>query len=211
MAKKVSTLVTPQLLKKKLSSWTLSAHVVETLGLSSDDEAQIKKELIDLCDKGIVEKDGVRRGLKFRYIGNDENEEIATEDSSDSDDTMHVAGDILAYVKQKQHDRDTLDVAGREFSDFLKYITLLCSPASDPSIISYTLAIKHTADGIVLRVHNGILLVYEKLYTVDKFLKYIAASGVQFNATNNVKSKPILERVTTPEDETAGILQGCAE
>lgn len=194
MAKKSKTILTTKLLKK-LAKWTLSAHIVETLGLSSEDDAQIKKELIDLCDKGLVEKDGVRRGLKFRYIGS-ATEEDTEESEADPAFSSHDAGDMLAYLKQKRHDKDTLDTAGREFSDLIKYVTLSCNPGSDPSILSYSLVVKHTTDGVSLRVYNGIILEFERTFTRDKFLKFIAQSGVQFNA-----DKPKTIQPTTSETQ----------
>lgn len=208
MKKKPVALLTQQLLKKKLSSWVLSAHTTEVLGFTPENSAQIKQELLAFCDKGLVEKEGVRRGLKFKYVGNssEETEESAGKTNEDSEviDTVHVAGDMLAYVKQKKHDVDTLLTTGKEFSDLLKYLTLSCAPAAESSIVSYTMAIKHTADGIYLRMYSGIVLQYERLLTVDKFLKYIAASGVQFN----------VEKAKSPKSsdfskEPTKILQEC--
>ena len=196
MAKKQKAILTLTLLKKKLSDWVLSARVVETLGLSSEDEAQIKKELIDLCDKGLVEKDGVRRGLKFRLKPGTEVEETEEEEVS-LESQIHVAGDMTAYLKQKRHDRDTLKCAGKEFNDLLKYVLLSCSPGSDLSVLSYSLVVKHTTEGILLRIYNGIVLELERTFTVDKFLKYIATSGVQFNAEPTTKSPKSIE--TKPE------------
>jgi hypothetical protein len=192
MVKKQKEIITLGLLKKKLSNWVLSAHVVETLGLSSEDEAQIKKELIDLCDKGLVEKEGVRRGLKFRLKPGIEVEDDTEDIAEVPQEPVFEAGNMLAYVKQQRHDKDTLVTAGREFNDLLKYLLLTCHPGSDPSILSYTMSIKNTSDGISLRIYSGIVILFERTFTLDKFLKFIATSGVQFNAEPSTKSaKPV--------------------
>jgi hypothetical protein len=192
MAKKQKEILTLKLLKKKLSDWVLSAHVVETLGLSSEDEAQIKKELIDLCDKGLVEKEGVRRGLKFRLKPGIEVEDDTEDEAEAPEESVFEAGDMLAYVKQREHDKDTLVTAGNEFNDLLKYTFLTCHPGTDPSILSYTMSIKNTVDGVSLRIYSGLVLILERTFTLDKFLKYIAKSGVQFNAEPSTKSaKPV--------------------
>ena len=60
-------LLTQELLKKKLSSWVLSSKVPETLGFDDSQAAEIKQELAALVEMGLVEREGERRGLKFRY------------------------------------------------------------------------------------------------------------------------------------------------
>lgn len=203
MAKKVKAILTLGLLKKKLSEWTLSAHVADTLNLSSEDDAQIKKELFDLCDKGLVEKEGNRRGLKFRLKPGVKVEEETEEEEVSSEET-HIASTMLSYTKQKRHDKDTLETAGKEFNDLLKYVLLGCSPGSDPSIPSYTLAIKHTTDGVSLRIYSGILCLCERSFTIDKFLKYISQSGVKFNV-DKPASKPSVTK-PEPEQELAAVI-----
>jgi hypothetical protein len=54
------------------------------------------------------------------------------------------------------------------------------------------MSIKNTVDGVSLRIYSGLVLILERTFTLDKFLKYIAKSGVQFNAEPSTKSaKPV--------------------
>ena len=59
--------ISETLLKEKLSDWTSYNKVQEALNLSDIDETVFKKELTTLETKGLIERTGAKKGLKFRY------------------------------------------------------------------------------------------------------------------------------------------------
>lgn len=177
-------LLTKELLKSKLSDWTLSCKVCDTLGLTADAEAQVKSELFALEEKGLVERDGVRRGLKFRYKPS--SDVVLTEDSEESDEPLvisakeiggFVAAPIEGYVRQKDRDKDITGKAVKDFKELLKFV-VSSSPEEQAGISSYTLAIKKNNEGIVLKIYSGITTVSEHAFTVPKFVKFVKESGV---------------------------------
>jgi hypothetical protein len=176
--------VSQELIESKLKNWTLSCKIQETLGLTSMEEALFKKELFALEEKGLLEREGVRRGLKFRYKApssfsksSDDSTEEVQEETTEIEEAQ--ISNIAAFLQQKEHDKKELEKQ-KSVSDMFSFL-LKASPDNDPCINSYTFAIKHTSDGFFVRMYAGILIVSETFYTQDKFIKYLKASGITTN------------------------------
>jgi len=172
-------LLTQELLKKKLSTWTLSSKVVEQLGFDETKTNEIKQELQSLFEMGIVERDGERRGLKFRL-------KPSTSDSEDEQDTPAVEESDEAIPPSSKSetaslraffaDRDVVrsETAGKTPLQLMSAITDM--PIKDPSILSHTLAYKRTSeDNIIVTFWSGCVKQYEKEYTISAFTKVLAS------------------------------------
>ena len=95
----MSNAISEALLKEKLSDWTSSNKVQETLDLSSMDESSFKKELNTLETKGIIERTGAKKGLKFRYKFSDK---LAKELSETPDSNLEKSVNINVEKKSKK-------------------------------------------------------------------------------------------------------------
>ncbi len=173
-------LLTQDLLKKKLSSWTLSSKAPEILGFE-DKASEVKQELLTLVEMGLVERTGERRGLKFRLkqdsntaVG-EESEEAADEAVEDIEsDTTSVSSEtsLRAFFA----DRDLIK-SETEGKTPLQLMSVLTDTAiKDPSILSHTLAYKKTSEGnIIVTFWQGCVKQYEKEYTLSAFAKVLAS------------------------------------
>ena len=161
-------LVTKELLEAKLTTWTLSSQVHKVLGFTDEQEAAVKLELNTLAELGIVDRDGARRGLKFRLAG------VPEPEPSDEDD-IKVDSSVQGYIRV----RDSLKTSTKDknFFELLEWITNV-SVDRDPYLTSMGLVIKKCADGsIVLRAHSGCLPLMERHFgNSDAFAKFILKS-----------------------------------
>jgi hypothetical protein len=171
-------LLTQELLKKKLNSWVLSAKIAETLGFQESQADDIKQELNALAELGIVEKDGQRRGLKYRFKSDSNSAD--EQDSSDSDEVdtpdedtsrkTNESASLRAYFA----DRDLVksETQGKTPLQLMSAITDI--QIKDPSILSHTLAYKRTSEGnIIVTFWSGCVKQYEKEYTLSAFTKVL--------------------------------------
>jgi hypothetical protein len=187
-------LLTQELLKKKLSSWMLSSKVVEHLGFEENQASEVKQELDALVEMGLVERDGQRRGLKFRFVSADNSNEDE-QDSSDTDGVESLEEDTPSAKKVHDEsaslraffaDRDHIksETNGKTPLQLMSVITDIA--IKDPSILSHTLSYKRTSEGnIIVTFWSGCVKQYEKEYTLAAFSKVL---------TSELKalSKPVL-------------------
>jgi len=178
-------LLTQELLKKKLTSWTLSSKVVETLGLDESVASEVKQELDALCEMGLVEKEGERRGKKFRFkqdsnTASNEDERDTDEDEETEAETIDKASpsskNETASLRAYFANRDTVqsETEGKTPLQLMSVITDL--PVKDPSILSHTLAYKRTNEGnIIVTFWSGCVKHYEKEYTLKAFTKLLTS------------------------------------
>lgn len=181
--------LTSELVKEVLTEWTPSTKVQELLGLSSMDEALFKKELLALEEKGVVEREGARRGLKFRAVNG---KPSVKKDSSSTQDTKPVAAkteetvkpkakksekkvDVseiyceVVYVPKHEYVHEVTNVA---ITDLLSF---LLKGSVDGS---RSLAIKRTSRGVTIKTYNDIYMLSEVTYTKENFSKLLKASGI---------------------------------
>ena len=171
------------LVKERLHSWTLSAKVQETLGLSSMDEGSFKKELTALESKGIIERSGARRGLRFKYKD--------TEAKTESKEA--TTGPVIEEKATKVKSKPKVDIAEipceitcLDRHEFTKDVTnvsigqLLAFIAKNPGEHSFSLAIKRTQRGIQVKTYKDIFLLSDVLYTKESFMLLLKASGITF-------------------------------
>ena len=161
-------LITRELLEQKLSTWTLSSQVHTVLGFTSDQEAAVKLELATLAELGIVDKEGARRGLKFRLAG------VIDPEPSDSDESS-VDRSITGYMRVR--DALKIDTKDKTLYELLEWITNV-SVNHDPTLTSMSLNIKKCPDGsIVLRTYASCLALHERQFNnSDTFSKFILKS-----------------------------------
>ena len=167
-------LITKELLEEKLTVWTLSSQVHKALGFTDEQEAAVKAELNTLAELGVVDRDGARRGLKYRLAGVPELELSLDEDSED-EASAEVEHNILTYKKTRDlMYKSTKDKTLYELLDWITNVSI----SQDPSLTSMTLAIKKLPDGsIVLRTYAAILKLDEvEFKTPEKFAKFIQKS-----------------------------------
>lgn len=175
-------MITVDLLAAKLKNWTLSCKVQETLGLSSMDEASFRKQLEAFEKQGFLIKEGARRGLKYKYVEKESifsDEYTEAEKDGDSKEEEKQISTLAAYLHQKAHDK-TESAKAKTFAEALAF--LLKAPVdSDPCIRAYTLALKHSSDGVQLKIYAGLLPLVDTVFTKHKFVKYLQESGVAIN------------------------------
>ena len=177
-------LLTQELLKKKLSSWTLSSKVPEVLGFEDSQASEIKQELDALCEMGIVEREGERRGKKFRFkqdsntASSDDEQESNTEDTEDvevENETANASSrNETASLRAFFADRDLVksETNGKTPLQLMSVITDI--GIKDPSILSHTLAYKRTSEGnIIVTFWSGCVKQYQKEYTLSAFTKVL--------------------------------------
>ena len=159
-------LITKELLEAKLTTWTLSSNVHKVLGFTDEQEATVKAELATLAELGIVDRDGARRGLKFRLAG--------VPDIEPSDD-IPVDSSVTGFVRVS--DALKVDTKDKNLFELLEWITNV-SVNHDPTLTSMTLAIKKCPDGsIVLRTYAGCVTLHERQFNnPDTFSKFILKS-----------------------------------
>jgi hypothetical protein len=176
-------LLTQELLKKKLSSWTLSSKVVETLGFEETQASEVKQELDALAEMGLVEREGERRGKKFRFKqdSNTASDEVETTDEVDSEDNNEKSESptskkdtlsLRAFFANR--DNVKAECEGKTPLQLMSAITDV--PIKDPSVLSHTLAYKRTSeDSIIATFWIGCVKQYEKEYTLAAFNKVLAS------------------------------------
>ncbi len=181
-------LLTQELLKKKLSSWVLSSKVPATLGFDESQATEIKQELAALCEMGLVEREGERRGLKFRfkssktvYDNDDEQDsdlsdevEDAVEETTASETSTKISHS--ASLRAFFADRDLVrnETLGKTPLELMSVITDI--QIKDPSILSHTLAYKRTSEGnIIVTFWSGCVKQYQKEYTLSAFTKVLTS------------------------------------
>ena len=182
------TLLTQELLQKKLTKWTLSSKVVEQLGLEESQANEIKQELDALCEMGIVEKEGERRGKKFRF--KQSNTSTSSEDEQDSEFSDEVEGEVNNVTDSDTATKITQTASLRAFfadRDLIKsetegktplelMSTLVDIAIKDPSILSHTLSYKKTSeDSVIVTFWSGCVKRYEKEYTLSAFKKVLTS------------------------------------
>ncbi|MCI4435700.1 MAG: hypothetical protein JHC33_02665 [Ignisphaera sp.] len=176
-------LLTQELLFKKLSSWTLSSKVVETLGLDESQASEVKQELDALCEMGLVEREGERRGKKFRLVqdsntaDNEETtDEVESEDNNENSDSTTNSKKETPSLRAYFANRDAVKAKceGKTPLQLMSAITDVS--IKDPSILSHTLAYKRTSeDSIIVTFWSGCVKQYEKEYTLHGFNKVLAS------------------------------------
>ena len=174
-------LLTQELLKKKLSSWTLSSKVVETLGFEETQASEVKQELDALAEMGLVEREGERRGKKFRFK-QDSNTASDEETSDEVEETNEIETDATTSKKDTlslraffaNRDNVKAECEGKTPLQLMSAITDV--PIKDPSVLSHTLAYKRTSeDSIIATFWIGCVKQYEKEYTLAAFNKVLAS------------------------------------
>ena len=175
--------LTPALIAEKLKEWTPSSKIQELLGLVSMDTALFKEELHNLEIKGIIIRDGVRRGLKFKSaqvdsitVFNKEDTKILVVAKQEKtvkaiknikEDSRNIEGEVTIFPKHAYID----EVTKVSISQLLSFIL---ANTSD----SRTLSIKKTAKGITIKTYRDIYCLSEVLYTKENFNKLLAASNI---------------------------------
>ena len=168
------TLLTQELLKKKLSTWVLSSKVPGHLGFDESKGLEIKQELQALVEMGLVQREGERRGLKFRFKPADGSVSEESEDSIEEDDLPPIKQDEVASLHAFFADRDSIkaETAGKTPLQLMSVITNLA--IKDPSVTSHTLAYKRTAEGnIVVTFWQGCVKQYNKEYSIAEFQRIL--------------------------------------
>ena len=174
------SILTQELLKKKLSSWVLSSKVPEHLGFDESKGLEIKQELQALVEMGLVERQGERRGLKFRFksadnvdSGDDEQDEITEEvEAPAPTEKFNDAASLRAYFVER--DLVRTETSGKTPLQMMSVITDVA--IKDPSVLSHTLAYKRTADGnIIVTFWVGCVKQYEKTYSLAAFSKVLTS------------------------------------
>lgn len=179
------TLLTQELLKKKLTHWVLSSKVPSVLGFDESQSLDIKRELQALVDMGLVEREGERRGLKFR-LKNESNPSSSdgNDDEQDNDDTDEsqvekaVPGKLSESASLRAFFADKTEIKDQTIGKTpLQLISVLTDfSIKDPSILSHTLSYKRTSEGtIIVSFYSGCIKQYEKIFTVSAFSKVWAS------------------------------------
>ena len=173
------SILTQELLKKKLSSWVLSSKVPTILGFDESKGLEIKQELQALVEMGLVERQGERRGLKFRFksadnVDSDDEQDEETEEVEAVAPTekFNDAASLRAYFAERDLVRS--ETAGKTPLQMMSVITDVA--IKDPSILSHTLAYKRTSEGnIIVTFWMGCVKQYEKEYTLSAFSKVLTS------------------------------------
>ena len=182
--KKVMSNISETVLKEKLTDWTASSKVQELLGLTSVEETIFKKELASLVEKGIIERTGAKKGLKFRFKS----------EIDDSNEVKEVEKPTKTKVKIKQKKakvKKVIDVSEIECevcnmvkNDITTEVTnvpidkLLSFIVKNPGEHSYSISIKRTQKGICVKTYRDIFIMSEVNYTKENFLLLVKASGI---------------------------------
>ena len=182
--------ISEALVREKLSDWTSSNKVKEVLELTSVEESLFKKEFGLLETKGIVERMGAKKGLKFRYKNSIVAENtIQKELKNDSKEEVSKHLDVVVSEKKSKKAKIAIEdipceiviLDKHEFTEEVtnvsinKLFTFITRNASEHS---YTLSIKRTARGICVKTYRDIFMLSEVLYTKENFLLLLKASGI---------------------------------
>jgi len=122
------------ILKMKLKDWVLNAHLPVVLEV--EDTKELREQLDLLVMLGVVERDGARRGVKYRWANR---EEIAQLEIESTDPCT-----LSSYREVKR--RNTSCTKQASFSELLEWV-IGSDVSQDRSASSITLAIKKTYDG----------------------------------------------------------------
>lgn len=181
--------VTKELVREKLGEWTPSTKVQETLGLSSMDEALFKKEFQALETEGVIEREGAKKGLKFKFKTSKESKDASPSDllalmgtpktevhtskpkskkAEKPVDVTELASEVTIIPKHEYHS----EVTNVPLSNLLSFIL------KGSSEVDRTIALKRTQKGVVVKTYSGIYLLSEVLYTKENFNKLLKASGI---------------------------------
>lgn len=173
-------LLSIELLKKKLNTWILSSKVPEVLGFEDAQAKEVKQELEALVEMGLVERDGERRGLKYRLVDasrSDEDEQADTDDGAETleDDApvkLDNAASLRAFFANKE-----LIKSGTEGKTPLQLMSAITDLSiKDPSVLSHTLSYKRTSENnIIVTFWMGCAKQYEKEYTLSAFNKVLTS------------------------------------
>lgn len=170
-------LVTKELLEQKLTTWTLSSQIHKVLGFTDEQELEVKTELNTLASLGVVDKNGAKRGLKYRLAGviDSEVESIDGEvDETDSEELIEEDRSMKNFKAVRQ--TNTTATEKKNFYELLNWITN-ADVSRDPYLNSMTLAIKKLSDGSInVIAYAGIIRLRENNYSPDEFIKFIHKS-----------------------------------
>lgn len=186
--------VTKELVQEKLLEWTASSKVQEVLGLSSMDEALFKKELQTLEDKGLIERDGIRRGLKFKAVIAGEPKKIPKVDDASNflaamtGKSSTVAAEPKPKSKKAEKTVDLSEIPcevthipKHEHIHEVTHVginSLLAFLIKGPGDGDRSISLKKCPKGIVVKTYNNIYLLSEVIYTKENFSKLLKASGI---------------------------------
>jgi hypothetical protein len=167
-------LVTKELLEQKLTRWTLSSQIHKVLGFTDEQELDVKTELNTLATLGVVEKDGAKRGLKYRLAGAVESEEVSDDLDEDSEELIEEDRSVRNFKAVRQ--ANTVATEKKTFYEMLDWITNV-DVSKDPYLNSMTVSIKKLPDGSInLIAYAGIVKLRENNYSPTEFVKYIHKS-----------------------------------
>jgi len=178
--------LTAALVAEKLTAWTPSCQVQELLGMDSMDAALFKEELHKLEASGVIIRDGVRRGLKFKFAG-------STSQTVSRETSTSVATSSLPK-KEKKHKpipkEDARDieceatiVPRHEYIDVVTKasITQLLSFVLNVATENRTLSIKRTPKGIIVKTYKEVYCLSDVFYTKENFMKLLKASNISLD------------------------------
>ena len=178
-------LLTQELLKKKLSSWVLSSKIPETLGFDDSKATEIKQELAALVELGLLERDGERRGLKFRFKSstnqsNSNESELDNEVVVDEEDIplpIAIKSNDNAPLRAFFANRDLIKSETEGNKTPLQLLSVLTdTPIKDASVLSHTLSYKKTSEGdIIITFWMGCVKMYERQCTLTAFNKILTS------------------------------------
>jgi hypothetical protein len=168
-------LVTKELLEQKLTKWTLSSQVHKVLGFTDEQELEVKTELNTLASLGVVDKDGAKRGLKYRLAGIVDSEGSEEElDEEDSEKLVEEDRSVRNYKVVRQSNVVATEKAN--FYELLEWITNV-DVNRDPYLNSMALVVKKLSDGSIdVITYAGIMKLRDTNYSPDEFSKFIHKS-----------------------------------
>lgn len=179
----MSDKVTKELVLANLQEWTPSTQVQEKLGLSSMEDAVFKRQFYALEEKGIVEREGAKRGLKFRAVTQGKTEakpvekaKPTAEDAPKAKAKRENSLDIseipceITIIHKHEYMSDVTNVG------IGSLIAFMLKAHSEQG--NRTLSIKKSPKGITVKTYNDIYLLSEVTYTKENFYKLLKASGI---------------------------------
>lgn len=167
------SLLSPEVLKVTLSDWT---HAFKLAAKFNEPVDKLKKELDVYVQLGMLEKQGERKGVQYKWKG-EVTEGAATESAEttepESEEEAKSVHDISSYTRQR--DKEKAHISNASIYQLLEWITT--TPINDPSVCNHTFAVKRTADGTIdVNVYMGCLKLRSESYTPEKFRKLLAKS-----------------------------------
>lgn len=187
--------ISTELLAEKLSDWTLSSKVQDALGLSSMDEDSFKKEFSALETKGLVIRDGVRRGLKFKVSDTIKAGKIGASESSETpaETTSVPVVKTKPKTEKKKSSHSSLNVKDipAEVTIFPNHeyihevthvsVTKLLSFILDAGTEQRTMSIQRTSKGITVKTYRNGFCLSEVIYTKENFKTLLSASNINLD------------------------------